>query len=104
MKPAQWAKLESDWAKFVDTQFTTVSKKVGPAKKAVVDGKMTLLNTILLNFNLKTINWRADDAKWGFLRASSRPISLQSLNDKKKKFSNVYRFSSGGSGYRFFKM
>ncbi|XP_072948240.1 sperm-specific sodium:proton exchanger [Epargyreus clarus] len=40
LKPAQWAKLEADWTKFVNENFATTTKKRGrPPKTTVVNGE-----------------------------------------------------------------
>ncbi|KAJ0171425.1 hypothetical protein K1T71_012975 [Dendrolimus kikuchii] len=37
LRPAQWTKLDADWAKLVDSKFAAVNKKTKPTKKAVAD-------------------------------------------------------------------
>ncbi|XP_049701619.2 origin recognition complex subunit 6 [Helicoverpa armigera] len=36
LKPAQWAKLDADWTKFIDLNFATAKKKRGRPAKAVI--------------------------------------------------------------------
>lgn len=41
LKPTQWAKLEADWASFVNEKFNIIKKKKGrPVKNAVNSGKI----------------------------------------------------------------
>nr|XP_049701619.1 origin recognition complex subunit 6 [Helicoverpa armigera] len=37
LKPAQWAKLDADWTKFIDLNFATAKKKRGRPAKAVIE-------------------------------------------------------------------
>ncbi|XP_047035746.1 origin recognition complex subunit 6 [Helicoverpa zea] len=37
LKPAQWAKLDADWTKFIDLNFATAKKKRGRPAKAVTE-------------------------------------------------------------------